>query len=135
MNYSDIEYGLQLVANDRAKASEDAGYPIGDVTSEEIEQSKRFADGSSLKGIIDTDGYQIIFNKLHSYMDEYITTAMNTDRTNDKAIWANTITAQVGRDIVQRLKSDIAADIEMADNPPAIIKQSIRLARSVVPKN
>lgn len=133
VSYDDVNYGLQLVAQDRAARSQEAGYPISDVSAEEYEQAHRWADGIALKGIIDTDGYQIILGKLNKQMDDLIALSMQTDRTNKDAVWANTIAAQIATQIFQSFKNDIAADLSAAEDTPDIVKHSIRLARGTVP--
>lgn len=132
IDYSDIERIFDTVNNARALESEKSGFPIAPLADDEKAECYRWVNGQELKHIIDTPGYEIIMYKLQTYMDEGIKTLFrNTNPTDEKAVLANFAVGYAACEIFERLKNDINNDIIASQTVPDVIKQGVRLTRSV----
>ncbi len=130
MDYSDIEQAFEVVNNARAKEAEASGFPIPTVTDDEKLEARRWADGNELKLVIDTPGFEILFNKLEKYATEYIQDLVaGTDPSDTVKILQRHALAHAAQAIRERLIADVRADLLAAENSPEIIKQGIRAAR------
>jgi hypothetical protein len=129
-DYSDVERIFEIVNESRGREAKRTDYPIEPVTDDEKREAYRWADGNELRNIVDTPGFDILMHKLERYMDEGIKHLMvGTIPTDKDAVLANFAAAHAACEIFERLKIDIAADLEASKNVPQIIKQGIRITR------
>jgi hypothetical protein len=132
IDYSDIERVFDTVNDARARESEQSGFPIAPLADDEKAEAYRWVNGQELKHIVDTPGYEIILYKLQTYMDDGIKTLLrSTNPTDDKAVLANFAVAFAACEIFERLKNDISNDLIAAETLPDVVKQGIRITRSV----
>lgn len=131
INYSDVERLFEVVNAARFKKSKAAGEFFQEISDEEKEEVYRWANGTELSPLVETEGFKIIMGKLERYMDEDIKLLMNTDPASTEDVLARHAVAFSSHRLFQRLSTDVNRDIQASQQPPEIVKEGIRLTRGI----